>query len=116
MRLIEIQNLISREKKISLSFEGLRSFLLRAMNYNAFQLEEDVETRFRAFLSTITDEEVLVLYDVEENYGENNIRSIASSINTRIEAYGMQVIESGDGTLPTITEASRKKAVKSLLR
>lgn len=118
IRLMEIQTLISNEKKISLSFEGLRSFLLRAMNYNKFQLEEDEETRFREFLSTVTEEEILTLYDVEENYDKENLRSIDSLINTSNidNAFGMQIKESGDGSKPVITEDSRKKTVKSLLR
>lgn len=118
IRFMEIQTLISNKKKISLSFEGLMRFLLRAMNYNAFQLEEDAETRLKAFLGTVTDEEVLALYDVEESFGERNLRSIDNFINTSEvgQAYGMQVNESGDGTLPNITEASREKAVKALLR
>lgn len=118
IRLIEIQFLISKEKKISLSFESLKKFLLRAMNYGKYQIDSDEETRFREFLSTITDEEILTLYDVEENYDEANLRSIDSLINTSNidNAFGMQIKESGDGSKPVITEDSRKKTVKSLLR
>lgn len=118
LRLMEIGALISREKKISLSFEGIKAFLSKAMNYNKFQLEEDEETRFREFLSTVTDEEILTLYDVEENYDKENLRSIDSLINTSNidNAFGMQIKESGDGSKPVITEDSRKKTVKSLLR
>lgn len=118
MRLMEIGNLISREKKISLSFESLKNFLVRAMNYNKFQLEEDEETRFKEFLSVATDEEILALYDTLENYDEKNLASvdnlIAKSDITR--TFGMQLNEQGNGVLPTITEESRKKVAKSLIR
>lgn len=88
------------------------------MNYGKYQLDSDEETRFREFLSTVTNEEILALYDVEENYDEENLRSIDSLINTSNidNAFGMQIKENGDGSKPVITEASRKKTVKSLLR
>lgn len=117
IRLNEIQILLSNEKKISLSLNGVIHFLLRAMSYNKVQLDSDEETRFKEFLSTITDEDILALYDVEENYDEKNLRSIDSLINTSNidNAFGMQIKESGDGSKPVITEASRKKLAKSLL-
>lgn len=117
IRLMEIQTLISNEKKISLSFEGLRSFLLRAMNYNGFQLEEENEARLKSFLSVTTDEEILALYDVEENYGEKNLANLDNFINaSNIDnTFDMQVNESGNGVLPAITKTSRKKLAKSLL-
>lgn len=118
IRLMEIQTLISNEKKISLSFEGLKNFLLRAMNYNGFQMEEANEVRLKSFLSVTTDEEILALYDVEDNYDEENLRSIDNIINvSNIDnTFGMQVNESGVGSKPVISETSRKKVVKSLLR
>lgn len=117
IRLMEIQTLISNEKKISLSFEGLRSFLLRAMNYNGFQLEEENEARLKSFLSVTTDEEILALYDVEENYGEKNLANLDNFTNaSNIDnTFDMQVNESGNGVLPAITKTSRKKLAKSLL-
>lgn len=118
IRLMEIGALISREKKISLSFEGIRIFLLRAMNYNQFQLEEDEETRFKEFLSVVTDEEILTLYDVLENYDEKNLASVDSFIEKSdiTRTFGMQLNEHGNGIIPTITEESRKKVAKSLIR
>lgn len=117
IRLMEIQTLISNERKISLSFEGLRSFLLRAMNYNGFQLEKENDVRLKSFLSVTTDEEILALYDVEENYDEKNLASLDNFINASNigNAFDMQVNESGNGFLPAITKTSRKKLVKSLL-
>ncbi len=118
IRLAEIGNLISREKKISLSFEGLKTFLLKAMNYNGFQLEEDEETRFKEFLSVVTDEEILALYDTLENYDAKNLASVSSFIEKSdiTRTFGMQLNEQGNGILPTITEESRKKVAKSLIR
>lgn len=118
IRLAEIGNLISREKKISLSFESLKNFLVRAMSYNQFQLEEDEETRFKEFLSVVTDEEILALYDTLENYDAKNLASVSSFIEKSdiTRTFGMQLNEQGNGILPTITEESRKKVAKSLIR
>lgn len=118
IRLAEIGNLISREKKISLSFESLKNFLVRAMSYNQFQLEEDEETRFKEFLSVVTDEEILALYDTLENYDAKNLASIDNLIEKSdiTRTFGMQLNEQGNGILPTITKESRKKVAKSLIR
>ncbi len=118
IRLAEIGNLISREKKISLSFESLKNFLVRAMSYNQFQLEEDEETRFKEFLSVVTDEEILTLYDTLENYDAKNLASVDSFIEKSdiTRTFGMQLNEQGNGFLPNISESSRKIAVKSLIR
>ncbi len=118
MRLTEIQILISQEKKISLSLEGLKVFLLKAMNFNHFQLEDNAEKRFKDFLSTVTDEELLSLYDVLENYDEKNLTSVDSFIEKSniTRTFGMQLNEQGNGILPTITEESRKKVAKNLIK
>lgn len=88
------------------------------MNYNHFQLEDNAEKRFKDFLSTVTDEELLSLYDVLENYDEKNLTSVDSFIEKSniTRTFGMQLNEQGNGILPTITEESRKKVAKNLIK
>ena len=126
-RLFELQNYISSERNVNISTDKLLDFLKNAMNYGEFQLwlEENrsngitlsFNDKLKKFLSEKTNEDILQLFDIEQNYNERNIESIQKSLDEALPTpYGMFINESGNGIKPEITEASRKECVKALLK
>lgn len=123
-RIVELQNIVKAEKT-NISIEELLNFLNSAMNYGKFQIwlleNEDKQLskndKLKKFLSETSDVDILRLFDIEQNYGKNNIESIRKTLDDEIPTTPvMRVNESGNGQNPVITEASRRKLAKSLIR
>lgn len=81
IRLVEIQKMLEQERHQELSIEEILIFIKDAMNYGKFQIEiSDKELSFeeklKQFLSETSNEEILTLYDVGQNYNANNIKAI----------------------------------------
>lgn len=112
-RILMLQQQIATKKQKNLSLEELLDFLNRAANYNGFQLwlkdlneqgrELSKSQKITLLLSRTSDNDLLRLYDVENNYDESNLQSIDRMIGEF-------------DTTKSLSQESRKKTVKSLLR
>lgn len=112
-RILMFQQQIATKKQKNLSLEELLDFLNRAANYNGFQLwlkdlneqgrELSKSQKITLLLSRTSDNDLLRLYDVENNYDERNLQSIDRMIGKF-------------DTTKASSQESRKKTVKSLLR
>lgn len=124
-RVSGIKDLIYSKKGIKLSFEETLLFLDKAVSFEEVQIwlgdinskDFSKKSRIEALLARTSDNDIVRLYRNKENYNQNNLQSIDKMIEeSAIEtAYGMQVDESGNNTLPTITKESRKKLAKTLI-
>ena len=90
LRLIDIRSKLAKERNIDMSIEELFSFLNNAMNYDEMQIWlvrknlEGIELSFndtlKKFFELKTDEDILKLYDVEQNYNQSNIDSVKKTL------------------------------------
>ncbi len=56
-------------------------------------------------------------YDPKQNYDKNNVENIGKMIEgSNLTPYGIFMNESGNGERPNITDESRKRLAKSLIR
>lgn len=125
-RVLGIRELIATKKNVIISLEETLEFLNNATSYSEFQIwlgdlqERDLSKldRIKALLARTSDSDILKIFEVEQNYDENNLASIDRMIEETEfdQAYGMQVDESGNGKTPTITKESSKALAKSLIR
>lgn len=124
-RICIISELISNKTGTTISFEETLEFLNNAVNYSEFQIWlGDIKERrlskldrVKVLLSRTSDNDIVRLFDIEQNYDKNNLRSIDKMLDSEFPTpYVMQVVESGTGERPTITTESRKALAKSLLK
>jgi len=92
LRLLGIKSKLASEKNANMSDQELFNFLDNAMNYDEMQIwlmqmdirgiEVSLNDSLKKFFELVTDEDILGLYDIEQNYNENNIESVKKLINS----------------------------------
>lgn len=85
-KIIELQGIILDKKHKSLSVEKIIRFLESAMNYGKFQiwlLDNPIDSiklsandKLRKFLEETSTDEILTLYDIEQNYDDANLENV----------------------------------------
>ena len=85
-KIIELQGIILDKKHKSLSVEKMIRFLESAMNYGKFQiwlLDNQIDgiklstnDKLRKFLEETSTDEILTLYDIEQNYDDANLENV----------------------------------------
>lgn len=90
LRLFNIKSKLASEKNVTMSDDELLRFLDNAMNYDEMQIwliEKDIkgievtlDDTLKKFFELKTDEEILTLYDIEQNYNEKNIENVKKLI------------------------------------
>ena len=89
-RISKLRALIYEYKQILLSYDEMISFLEYAMNYDEMQLwlmterlkgvTPTLSEKIRKFFELETDEDILILFDIENNYDQENIDDILKRI------------------------------------
>ena len=89
-RLIIIKQKIESKKQSNINYDELLTFLQSSMNYDDMQLwlmkkesqgiKLTLDDKLKIFFEINTDDEILLLYDIEQNYDENNIGSIKKKL------------------------------------
>ena len=78
LRLLTLKSAIKTERQKSINYNELLSFLKSSMNYDEMQIwlmrkqMEGVELN--------SNDDILILYDVEQNYDQNNIDEIKKTL------------------------------------
>lgn len=93
LRLLGIKSKLARERNIDMGVEDLILFLSNAMNYGEMQIwlirqnlegiELSLSDKLKRFFELETDEGLLILYDIEQNYNEQNIENVRQLIKGR---------------------------------
>ena len=93
-RLISLRNTIKTKRNKSMSYDELISFLQSAMNYDDMQIwlmekefqgiQLTLNDELKKFFELKTEDDILRLYDVEQNYDQNNIDSISKTLKKRL--------------------------------
>lgn len=93
LRLLIIKTKLQNEKNVIMSNDELINFITEAMNYGTMQLwliENSFEgkrlslnDKLKKFFELKTDEEILHIYDINQNYNEQNIENVLKLINSR---------------------------------
>ena len=119
-RLLEAQSVICEKRNNNMTIEGLLTFIKSAMNYGQFQiwlLDNQIEgvsvtlnEQINKFLSETSMDEILKLYDIEQNYNQNNIESIRKTLEC-----ASQLNDDRTSRISNITKGSRKILAKSLI-
>ncbi len=99
LRLLGIKSKLARERNIDMGVDDLILFLSNAMNYGEMQIwlirqnlegiELSLSDKLKRFFELETDEGLLILYDIEQNYNEQNIENVRQLIK------GKKRIETG---------------------
>ena len=86
LRLLGIKSKLARERNIDMGVDDLILFLSNAMNYGEMQIwlirqnlegiELSLSDKLKRFFELETDEGLLILYDIEQNYNEQNIENV----------------------------------------
>ncbi len=86
LRILKLQDKIKKEKQRVMSICELMEFLKSSMNYDNMQIwlmgksiegvELNLDDKLKKFFELKSDEEILRLYDVEQNYNQHNIKNI----------------------------------------
>lgn len=85
-RIINLKSIIKQTKQQSMTIDELIIFLNDAMNYDEMQIwsmrqkikgvELSLNEKLKKFFDLNSDEEILKIYDIQQNYDENNITGI----------------------------------------
>ena len=94
LRLISLMESIKTKKQKSMSYDELILFLQSAMNYDDMQIwlmkkefqgiQLTLNDELKKFFELKTEDDILRLYDVEQNYDQNNIDSISKTLKKRL--------------------------------
>ena len=94
LRLISLRESIKTKKQKSMSYDELILFLQSAMNYDDMQIwlmekefqgiQLTLNDKLRKFFELKTEDDILRLYDIEQNYDQNNIDSISKTLKIRL--------------------------------
>lgn len=94
LRLISLRESIKTKKQKSMSYDELILFLQSAMNYDDMQIwlmEKEFQgikltlnDELKKFFELKTEDDILRLYDIEQNYDQNNIDSISKTLKKRL--------------------------------
>lgn len=101
-RLILLKQKIESKKQGNINYDELLTFLQGSMNYDNMQLwimkkeSQDIKltlsNKLKKFFEIKTDDEILSLYDIEQNYDENNIGSFKRKLKKKIIKYYTLII------------------------
>ena len=90
LRLISLRESINTKRQKSMSYDELILFLQNAMNYDDMQiwfmkmqfqgLQITLADELNKFFELKTEDDILRLYDIEQNYDQNNIDSIRKTL------------------------------------
>lgn len=71
------------DKEVALRISGLKQdFLKNAMNYDEMQIWL-LRQQTQGIKPTLEDKDIMKLYDIEQNYNQNNIDSIKKTLKKR---------------------------------
>ena len=94
LRLISLMESIKTKKQKSMSYDELILFLQSAVNYDDMQIwlmkkefqgiQLTLNDELKKFFELKTEDDILRLYDVEQNYDQNNIDSISKNLKKRL--------------------------------
>ena len=94
LRLISLRESIKTKKQKSMSYDELILFLQSAMNYDDMQIwlmekefqgiQLTLNDKLRKFFELKTEDDILRLYDIEQNYDQINIDSISKTLKIRL--------------------------------
>lgn len=85
-KLCSLKNLIEEKRQKSMNYNELITFLKSAMNYDEMQIQFikqqilnkkiTLNEELKKFFELKTNDDILILYDVEQNYNQNNLDGI----------------------------------------
>lgn len=92
LRLWKLRLSINEQKHTIMDYKGLIKFLKNAMNYDEMQIwimkqqmigkELTLSDMLEKFFELKSDEDIIRLYDMEQNYDQNNINNIRESLSS----------------------------------
>ena len=119
-KILELQVIIIEYYGTLVSFEDILLFLENAMNYGFFQIRllesklSGVTLSYEETIKRFQDEnsidEILKLYDIEQNYGEDNIEQISTCLETS------SCVEDDKLSKVKINKKSREILARAILR
>ncbi len=90
LRLLTLKSAIKTERQKSINYNELLSFLKSSMNYDEMQIwlmrkqmegvELSLNDKLKKFFELNSNDDILILYDVEQNYDQNNIDEIKKTL------------------------------------
>lgn len=93
LRITVLKSIIKTERQKSVNYNELLAFLKSAMNYDEMQIwlmkkqMEGAQLTFndelKKFFELYSNDDILKLYDIEQNYDENNINGIKKVLEKR---------------------------------
>ena len=96
-KLLKVQNIVYTNRNNNMSIEELLKFIRNAMNYSQFQIwlldnqikgvNVTLNEKINKFLTETSADEILKLYDIEQNYNQNNIESIRKTSEELFDTY-----------------------------
>ena len=96
-RLLKIKNYIKNKRKKDMNYDELLIFLKNAMNYGDMQIwlykkqlegvELTLNDKLKKFFEIKSKENILKIYDEEQNYNQNNINEIRKVLKKEIKKY-----------------------------
>ena len=92
-KLCSLKNLIEEKRQKSMNYNELITFLKSAMNYDEMQIwfikqqilnkKITLNEELKKFFELKTNDDILILYDVEQNYNQNNLDEIKRVLENR---------------------------------
>ncbi len=92
-KLCSLKNLIEEKRQKSMNYNELITFLKSAMNYGEMQIwfikqqilniNITLNEKLKKFFELKTNDDILILYDVEQNYNQNNLDEIKRVLENR---------------------------------
>ena len=89
-KLCSLKNLIEEKRQKSMNYNELITFLKSAMNYDERQIwfikqqilniNITLNEELKKFFELKTNDDILILYDVEQNYNQNNLDGIIKAV------------------------------------
>ena len=93
LRLISLRKSFKKYKQRSMSYYELILFLKSVMNYGDMQIwlmekqllriQVTLEEQLKKFFELTTEDDILGLYDIEQNYDQKNIDSISKTLGKK---------------------------------
>lgn len=94
LRLLSLKSAIKTTRQKSMSFDELLAFLENAMNYDDMQvwlMKKDFEglkltlsDQLKKFFELKSNDDILRLYGVEQNYDQDNIDNISKTLEKKL--------------------------------
>ena len=93
LRLSGLKQEFYTKKQVSMEYDELINFLRNAMNYGEMQIwimkqqvngiEPTLNDMLKKFFELKTNEDIIKLYDIEQNYNENNLNNVKKLLRTK---------------------------------